>query len=814
MSVPEGLSAKEARIRLDKYGPNVLDSHSRNSSWVLLIRQFTSPIILILFVATIISMFLGEVIDGFIILAIIIPSGLLGFWQEHRASKTMRTLMSQVTVHVEVIRDGQEVAIPIAEVVVGDLVALRAGDLIPADLRVVVATGLLVDESALTGESFPREKSVGAIDLTKPIVERNSELFYGTHVVSGVGQGEVSKIGKDTEFGALASELNSRDVTTGFERGTSAFGMLLLRTMVVLVSALFVANLFLHRPVIDSLLFSLALAVGLTPQLLPVIISVSLAAGARRMAEKKVLVKRLDAIEDFGLMTALCTDKTGTITEGAIRLDKALGLDGLEDEKVLRLAFINAKSQKGFVNPLDAAIVSSVGDRFPQVSVLDEIPYDFERRRLTVLVDDNDPLMVTKGAFDSIMNICTQVRINCELRSISSEGLQLQKRFEEISGQGNRVLGIASKSLPGQKKVSSVDESEMVFEGLLVFHDPLKSDAAEAINELAGLGIDLYLITGDNRFAAKSIASQVGLASDVVMIGSEIAAVDDQVLKEHVRACRVFAEVDPIQKERVILALRASGATVGYFGDGINDAAALHAADVGISADTAVDVAKNAASIVLLDRDLRVIAEGVRIGRRTFVNTMKYVRVGVSAAFGNMFSLAISDMFLPFLPLLPMQILLLNFMTDFPAIAISGDLVDEEDVAKPRAWDIKAIRKFMIYFGLLSSVFDLITFAILRIGFHASATLFRSGWFVESTLTELTVMLVLRTRRRFWQSKPGEGLLWSSVILALLTVAIPFTAFGRLIGLQALPLPLLLILFALIAVYAALNEAAKKYWMK
>jgi Mg2+-importing ATPase len=814
MSVPEGLSAKEARVRLDKYGPNVLDSHSRNSSWVLLIRQFTSPIILILFVATIISMFLGEVIDGFIIVAIIIPSGLLGFWQEHRASKTMQTLMSQVTVHVGVIRDGQEVAIPIAEVVVGDLVVFRAGDLIPADLRVVMATGLLVDESALTGESFPREKSVGAIDLTKPIVERNSELFYGTHVVSGVGQGEVSKIGRQTEFGALASELNSRDVTTGFERGTSAFGMLLLRTMVVLVSALFVANLFLHRPVIDSLLFSLALAVGLTPQLLPVIISVSLATGARRMAEKKVLVKRLDAIEDFGLMTALCTDKTGTITQGAIRLDKALGLDGLADEKVLRLAFINAKSQKGFVNPLDAAIVSSVGNRFPQVSILDEIPYDFERRRLTVLVDDNGSVMVTKGAFDSIMNVCTQVRINGELRPISSEGSQLQNHFEEISGQGNRVLGIASKSLPGQIKVKSVDESEMVFEGLLVFHDPLKTDAAEAINELAGLGIELYLITGDNRFAAKSIASQVGLASDVVMTGSEIAIVDDQVLRENVGACRVFAEVDPIQKERVILALRASGETVGYFGDGINDAAALHAADVGISADTAVDVAKNAASIVLLDRDLRVIAEGVRIGRRTFVNTMKYVRVGVSAAFGNMFSLAISDMLLPFLPLLPMQILLLNFMTDFPAIAISGDLVDEEDVSKPRAWDIKAIRKFMIYFGLLSSVFDLITFAILRIGFHASTTLFRSGWFVESTLTELTVMLVLRTRRRFWQSKPGDGLLLSSVILALLTVAIPFTAFGRLIGLQSLPLALLLILFALIAVYAALNEVAKKYWME
>lgn len=354
----------------------------------------------------------------------------------------------------------------------------------------------------------------------------------------------------------------------------------------------------------------------------------------------------------------------------------------------------------------------------------------------------------------------------------------------------------------------------MTFEGLLVFHDPLKPDARGAIEELAALGIDLYLITGDNRFAARAIASEVGLATGIVMIGSDIAALEGEDLGEKVKGCRVFAEVDPVQKERIILAVRATGATVGYFGDGINDAAALHAADVGISADTAVDVAKNAASIVLLNKDLRVIAEGVRIGRRTFMNTMKYIRVGVSAAFGNMFSLAISDMFLPFLPLLPMQILLLNFMTDFPAIAISGDLADAEDVAKPKAWDMKSIRRFMIYFGLLSSVFDLLTFAILRLGFHASETLFRSGWFVESTLTELTVMMVLRTRRRFWKSKPGSGLLWSSAILAVTTIAIPFTSFGRLIGLEALPANLLFLLLGLICVYAALNEIAKKYWMK
>lgn len=812
MSVPEGLSTQEARTRLEKYGPNILNSHSHNSAWKLLLRQFESPIILILFAATIISMFLGEVTDGIIILAIIIPSGLLGFWQEHRASKTMQSLMSQVQVHVEVIRDGVEVTIPIAEVVVGDLVALRAGDLVPADLHVVQAMGLMVDESALTGESFPREKDAGEIDISKPLTERTAELFFGTHVVSGVGQGIVEKIGRDTEFGELANELNSRDVTTGFERGTTAFGMLLLRTMLVLVIGLFVANLILHRPVIDSLLFSLALAVGLTPQLLPVIISVSLAAGARRMAEKQVLVKRLDAIEDFGLMTALCTDKTGTITMGAVSLDGALDSNGVASERVLCLAYENAKLQRGFVNPLDNAIVTSVGTKFPLGSAVAEIPYDFERRRLTVLTSDGE--MITKGSFESVLGICTQVNNHLGIELIDPMRAEIRKHFEEISGQGNRVLALASRSMKNRTNLSIEDEAEMTFEGLLVFHDPLKPDAREAIEELAALGIDLYLITGDNRFAARSIASQVGLATGIVMIGAEIATLEKDDLREKVKNCRVFAEVDPIQKERIILAVRASGATVGYFGDGINDAAALHAADVGISAETAVDVAKNAASIVLLDKDLRVIAEGVRIGRRTFVNTMKYVRVGVSAAFGNMFSLAISDMFLPFLPLLPMQILLLNFMTDFPAIAISGDLVDAEDVAKPRAWDIRSIRRFMIYFGLLSSVFDLVTFAILRLGFHSSETLFRSGWFVESTLTELTVMMVLRTRRRFWKSKPGSGLFWASAILAVTTVVIPFTGFGRVIGLKALPLNLLLILFGLICVYAVLNEIAKKYWMK
>lgn len=808
-----GLTSKEAKALLEKNGPNSIDEKPSHSKARLLLRQFSNPIILILFAATIVSMFAGEIIDGIIILSIIVPSGFLGFWQENRAGKTMQSLMTRVQVHVDVIRDGIEVKIPIREVVVGDLVSFHIGDIVPADVHLLKAEKLLVDESALTGESYPCEKEPGEIDTSKRLTDRSSELFFGSHVVGGVGQGVVVKTGRSTEFGALAREVNSGEVTTRFERGTTAFGILLMQAMLLLLSLLLVVNVLLHRPFLDSVLFSLALAVGLTPQLLPVIISVSLAAGAKHLAQEQVLVKRLDVIEDFGLMNVLCTDKTGTITAGVVSLSQALDSDGVESEVVLRLAYLNSKLQKGYENPLDLAIISSAGSKFESIPLLDEIPYDFERRRLSILVSDGFPMLITKGAFESTLGICSQVRSRGQLLEIASERAQLLAKFAELSSQGKRVLAIATKEMAAGVVISPNDEAEMVFEGLLVFQDPLKSDAIEAIAELNGLGVDLHLVTGDNRLVARSIASQAGLSADVVLTGSDLAGMSDEVLASKVRECRVFAEVDPIQKERIILALRAGGATVGYFGDGINDAAALHAADVGISVDTAVDVAKNAASVVLLSKDLHVIAEGVRLGRRTFVNTMKYVRVGVSASFGNVLSMAIADVFLPFLPLLPTQILLLNFMTDFPAISISADSVDPESVEKPRAWDIKSIRKFMILFGLLSSAFDIMTFLILRLGFHTSVTEFRSGWFVESTLTELTVMLVLRTSRPFWRSRPGRGLLFSSIFLAFLTVVLPFTPIGRVIGLTALSLPILLILFGLICLYALLNEIAKKYWM-
>jgi len=761
----------------------------------LLIRQFTDPIVLILFAATIVSMIAGDVTDGLIILAIIVPSGLLSFWQEHRAGQTMKALLARVQVHVEVLRGGVEVTVPLEDVVVGDVVLLRVGDVVPGDMRLTIVEGLQLDESALTGESFAKDLSVGEV------------ARFGDHVVAGTGQGIVEAIGAATEFGALEASLAGKDVKTAFEKGMTRFGLLLMRAMVFLLVGLLVVNIALHRPLLESLLFSIALAVGLTPQLLPAIIAVSLAAGAKRMAARQVLVKRLDAIEDFGAINVLCTDKTGTITAGVVTLDGALGLDWQPSERVLRLAYLNASMQQGFKNPLDEAIVAAATQSAPGVIAgasnavaKGEIAYDFERKRLSVLVEsDGMTQLITKGAFASVLALCQMTE---------AQRGAAQAEFERLSASGNRVLAIATK------QGKSLDESDLAFEGLLVFMDPPKQGAAEAIAELAGLGIELYLITGDNPLAAKVVAEKVGLAADRVMTGAEIKALGEASLMRAIDGCRVFAEVEPIQKERLVAALRANGNTVGYFGDGINDAAALKTADVGISVDTAVDVAKNAAAIVLLAKDLSVVAEGVRLGRKTFVNTMKYVRVGVSAAFGNMLSMAIAAIFLPFLPLLPMQILLLNFMTDFPALAISSDSVDEEDIQKPHSWNIKSIRNFMLVFGLISSVFDIITFVVLRLGFNAGAELFRSGWFVESTFTELAVMLVLRTRKRFWQSKPGKALWVSSVALGALVIAIPYTVVGKALQLAPLTLPLLAVLAGLIAIYAGINELVKRKAMR
>jgi Mg2+-importing ATPase len=732
----------------------------------LLLRQFTSPIILILLFATALSMALGETLDGAIILAIIIPSGLLSFFQERRAGKTMQELLKRVEVHINVLRNNQPLTIASSQIQLDDIVILESGSIIPGDAVTLDSNGLLVDESILTGESFAIEKS--AHDL----------LLAGTHVISGNARARITKIGTETELGAIKENLSGPDITTGFEKGTAAFGKLLMKTMVVLTTLVLLLNLALHRPVLDSILFSLALAVGLTPQLLPVIISVSLSTGARAMSKKKVLVKRLDAIEDFGVVDVLCTDKTGTLTSGTIELSATLDSNGHDSQEVRRLALLNATLQTSSANPIDQAIIDAVNFSGSHPTLLGEIPYDFNRRRLSVIVDDNGPLMITKGAFESVLAIAH-----------SPNEAALRQQFQKFSESGNRVLALATKRVAVQATYLPADESEMEIIGLLIFTDPPKDGALESIEKIRNLNIEIYLITGDNKYAALAIGAKVGISSD-----------------------HIFAEVNPLEKEAIIKNLQAQGKVVAYFGDGINDAPSLKAADVGISVDNAVDVAKSAASVVLLDKDLDVLTDGIILGRKTFINTMKYVRVGISAAFGNVLSMAVAALFLPYLPMLPLQILLLNFLTDFPIIMIAGDAVDHENLEKPKAWDISNIRKLMIIFGLISTFFDLATFALLRFVYDADEKLFHSGWFVESALTELVVMMVLRTHRRFWKSAPGKGLFIASWIVAIIIIALPFTALGGVLGFTALPLTLLAAIFAMIAIYILINETMKNRW--
>ncbi len=813
VSTPAGLSGSEAASRLASIGPNTLAPSERAKGARLLLAQFKSPIILILIGATLVALVLGDVTDSLIILAIVLASGLLSFFQEHSAGRAVDELVSQVRVTAHVLRDGGETQVPVETVVPGDVVLLAPGSVVPGDCRVLTADRLLVDEAALTGESYPRAKSPEPVDAAAPPSDRSSALFMGTHVLSGDGVAVVVFTGARTEFGRLSEHVGTPDVTTGFERGTTRFGLLLVRAMVVLVTAVFAVNLILHRPVVDSVLFSLALAVGITPQLLPAIVAVSLSKGARRMAAEKVIVRRLDAIEDFGSMTTLCTDKTGTITVGTVALDSAVDLECAPSPEVLRLARLNAGLQRGFPNPLDLAI-SQDGLPDPSATALCEIPYDFTRKRLSVLVGDRGQnLLITKGALASILQICARAEIGGRIASLEDARRDVEQRFEELSAKGLRVLGIATRLMPGPEKVCVDDEADMVLRGFLTFADPAKPTAAEAIRDLEQLGVVVCVVTGDNRLAARHTAGIVGLPVETVLTGADIELVSDGELPRALEGVRVFAEVEPIHKERIVRALRAAGETVGFLGDGINDAAALHAADVGISVDTAVDIAKQTAAVLLLDKSLDVVADGIRLGRQTFANTLKYIRVTISANFGNVLSMAAASVVLPFLPLLPRQILLLNFMSDVPATTISTDEVDPEQTVRPVRWDIGAIRDFMIVFGLLSSVFDILTFVILRVGFHAGAELFRSGWFIESTATELAVMLVLRTNRVFYRSRPSCPLLISSLAVLAVTVALPYSFLAAPLGLVAVPPQLLATLAVLIAVYVFANEFVKQRFL-
>jgi Mg2+-importing ATPase len=811
-----GLTTDEANKRLISYGTNRLKPKKRSDAFTLLLSQFKSPIILILLFATGLSFFLHDPADALIILIIVLVSGLLGFWQEHSASNAIEKLLAIVQIKAAVIRDGNRQDVSVDEIVPGDIITLNAGDIIPGDCILLESKDVFVDEAMLTGETFPVEKVVAVLPADTALAQRTNTVWMGTHIVSGNAKALVVLTGRNTEFGKVSERLKLKAPETDFEHGVRRFGYFLGEVTLVLVVIIFAINVHLHKPVLESFLFSLALAVGLTPQLLPAIISINLAHGAKKMAQKKVIVKRLASIENFGSMNIICSDKTGTLTEGIVEVKSALDLNGDESEKVLLYAYLNAFYETGFKNPIDEAIRSYRTINLSDYLKIDEIPYDFLRKRLSILVTHGDSrIMITKGALTNILDVCSSAEIKegsaVEIATLQD---QIQKHYAGFSNQGFRTIGIAYKNMPSELLINKSNETDMTFLGFLTLFDPPKANIIDTIASLKKLGVSLKIITGDNQLVAATLSKKMGLSDTNIITGPDLRRMSDDALLRHAGVVDVFAEIEPNQKERIIIALRKAGNVVGYMGDGINDASALHAADVGISVDTAADVAKDAADIVLLEKDLGVLVEGVREGRTTFANTLKYVFMATSANFGNMFSMAGISLFIPFLPLLPKQILLTNLMTDFPEMTIATDKVDDEMVDHPRRWDIKAIRKFMITFGLVSSVFDYLTFGLLLLVIHANEAEFRTGWFLESVISASMIVLVIRSRKPFFRSRPGKYLLAATLLIAVITLILPFTPIGSVFGFSPLKLSTYLLLLLIVVVYIIAAEFTKRIFYK
>jgi len=816
-STPEGLSTAEATQRLKSVGPNLLKTHRKVSALGTFLNQFKSPLVLILIFAAVVSIFMQEWTDAAIVLLIVLISSILSFYQDYSASLAMEKLQARLIRKTTVLRDGKPKLLPAEEVVPGDVALLTAGSLIPADGILLQTRDFYVSQGVLTGETFPEEKKPGVVAAASGLAARTNCVFMGTSVQSGTASALIVQTGIGTAYGEIAKRLELRPPETEFERGIRRYSNLLTEVMIVLVIVVFAINVFLQKPPIDSLLFAIALAVGMAPELLPAIISITLSKGAQLMAARGVIVRRFYAIENFGSMDVLCTDKTGTLTEGVVRLDSALGLNGQPSNAVMRFAYLNASFQSGMPNPLDEAILArarEMGLAAGPDQKTDEIPYDFMRKRLSIVTknDRGQCSLITKGALQNVLGICTQVqeRGNLIVPLDAAQKEQIQSQFAAWSGQGYRVLGLASKPVPLQPNYYRSDEHDLTFMGFLLFFDPPKAGVQKTIADLAERGVQLKIITGDNRLVAAHVAEVIGLNVTGMLTGDEIHGLGDEALWQLAERTTLFVEVDPNEKERIILALQKMGHVVGYMGDGINDAPALHAADVGISVDTAVDVAKEAADFVLLRQDLDVLRQGIEEGRTTFANTLKYIYTTTSSNFGNMFSMAGVSLFLPFLPMLAKQVLFQNLLSDIPMMAIAGDKVDQELVNRPHRWDIRFIRNFMIVFGLISSVFDYVTFGMLIFLLRATPEQFRTGWFVESMLTELFIILVVRTQRKLFRSTPGKLLWITTMVITLITIIIPYLPIAKLMGFTPLPLSFMMAMVTIVVLYLTAAEVAKR----
>ena len=811
-----GLSSIEARMRLSRYGLNLFRDRQERSVLVQYLARFRNPLVIVLLAASAISAFTGEVANFLIITFIVLLSVTLDFVQEFRAGKAAEKLRQAVSVRAAVMRDGKRLDVPVAEVVPGDIVMLSAGDLIPADALVLEARDFFVKQALLTGESYPVEKKPGmlAADATG-LQDAANAVFAGTSVISGSARTLVVRTGTGTAIGAIADSISREPPPTAFETGTRRFGMLIMRLTVLLVLFVLFVNAMFQKPWLDSFLFAVALAVGLTPELLPMVVSVTLSRGALRMAEKRVIVKRLAAIQNLGSMDVLCTDKTGTLTEARIHLEQHVDAQGRPSERVLELAYLNSFFETGLKSPLDEAILHHRNIDVGAWKKIDEVPFDFERRRVSVLLDNGQTrMLVVKGAPDDIVGLCTL----CEEQGADQQCAadapmqeRLRAQYHGLESQGFRVLGIAWRHVPLDHPHAVIgDETELVLAGFAAFLDPPKASAGAALAALSASGVAIKIVSGDSELVTQHICAQLGIPVTGVVTGKEVAQMDDYALRARVATANLFCRVNPAQKERVILAFKARGHVVGYLGDGINDAPSLHSADVGISVESAVDVAKEAADIILLDQDLQVLHHGVLEGRRTFANIMKYIMMGTSSNFGNMFSMAGASLFLPFLPMLPTQILLNNILYDISEVPIPLDDVDPAEVRSPRVLDMTFIRNFMLVIGPISSVFDFVTFYVMLVVLEANEMLFQTGWFVESLTTQVLVIFIIRTRGNPLQSRAHPVLAMTSLAVVTIGAVLPFTSLGAYFGFVPPPAKFYFILAAMVVIYLVIVEFAKQ----
>lgn len=823
LSTEQGLTKKVAAARRRRDGPNVFRDEPRASVLRDFAERFTNPLVVLLLVASAISGATGQFTSFAIIIAMVLLSVVLDFFQEHRANRAAERLRQSVMVRATALRDHAWQQIPVTELVRGDVVRIAAGMLVPADGCLLTASHLHVNQAALTGESYPVEKDVAdSPDPAMPREQASHAVFMGTSVVAGEATVLICRTGDETAIGEVAEAMSSNGPPTAFDLGTRRFGMLIMRITFFMVLFVLFANAITHKPWLDSLLFAIALAVGLTPELLPMIVSVTLARGAMQMSRQQVIVKRLSAIEDLGAMDVLCTDKTGTLTLAKIELAQTLALDGAPSEHVFELAYLNSVFETGVRTPMDEAIANHRPIETAAWKKIAELPFDFERRRVSVLLEhDGEKKLITKGAPEDLVNLCARYETssNVETRELDAAmHAAALAQCERLGEQGFRVLAVAWKLMPTDcTRVDAADESQLVLAGFLAFCDPPKPGAAESMRELASAGVQVKVVSGDNEQVTRHVCAAVGIPVSALITGNALAALDDAQLDASIESIDVFCRVNPAQKKRIVEALRRRGHVVGFLGDGINDAPALNAADVGLSVDSAVDIAKEAADMILLKHDLGVLRNGVMEGRRTFANIRKYLMMGTSSNFGNMFSMAGASLFLPFLAMLPTQILLNNILYDLSEAAIPLDRVDPEEIATPQRWDLHFIRNFMLAIGPVSSLFDFLTFYLLLKLFNAHEAMFQTAWFVESLSTQVLVILVIRSRfapLRARASLPSGALLATSLSIVAIGVLLAATPLGRPFGFVVLPSSAFVMIAALVICYLLLAELAKRVFYR